>query len=242
LFGALRVPSAGRDVDRAPPVSLGCRLAEGSRSSCWLRSTQLPMSPTATPIPPATMNGIGIEDPAYRVDRAVSILNPSAGRTGVGNGPPRHPGNSCDRLWSVGAHRTRTPCTANPPASTPAPGIASPRPLPWPARRRRDGPTPPSSGGASGGRRPRSSRLPRRGRRLPCRQPAPPDEGAAHRHHGGEAQQQQVGPVVARHMGVEAAQAAQTPAAGPQGLSRSLLNFGSGRSPSLLRSRLCYAT
>ena len=26
------------------------------------------------------------------------------------------------------------------------------------------------------------------------------------------------------------------------GLSRSLLNFGSGRSPSLLRSRLCYAT
>ena len=43
----------------------------------------------------------------------------------------------------------------------------------------------------------------------------------AHRHHGVEAQQQQVAAVVARQplvpeMGVEAAQAAQTPAAGPQ--------------------------
>ena len=43
----------------------------------------------------------------------------------------------------------------------------------------------------------------------------------AHRHHGVEAQQQQVGPVVARQplvpqVGVEAAQAAQTPPAGPQ--------------------------
>ena len=43
----------------------------------------------------------------------------------------------------------------------------------------------------------------------------------AHRHHGVEAQQQQVGPVVPRQpllaeMGMQAAQSAQTPAAGPQ--------------------------